>query len=107
MHSVWVEVRVVPGKREEFLNAIRANAAASLADEPGCYFFDVIELEAAELRYAFYEIYRDREAFTVEHRGAAHYGTWKQAVVETIVPGSQTITEGSRLFGSSAEVPIK
>ncbi|MEV4737543.1 antibiotic biosynthesis monooxygenase [Microbacterium sp. LWO14-1.2] len=107
MHSVWVEVQVIEGKLDEFRAAIAANADATVRDEPGCYYFDVIELDAAEQRFAFYEIYRDRDAFVVEHRSAAHYAAWKQAVAETIVPGSQTITEGRRLFGASETVPSR
>lgn len=104
MHAVWVEVQVIPEKLEEFRRAIRSNAEASFRDEAGCYFFDVIELDAAECRYAFYELYRDRDAFVVEHRSAAHYAAWKAAVAETIVPGSQTITEGSRLYAATDSV---
>lgn len=105
MHSVWVEVQVIPGKLEQFLEAIRSNAEATVRDEPGCFFFDVIELDAHEQRFAFYEIYRDRDAFVIEHRGAAHYAAWKAAVAETIVPGSQTITEGRRMHAASASAP--
>ncbi|MDQ1218013.1 putative quinol monooxygenase [Microbacterium arborescens] len=101
MHAVWVELEVLPGMLEKFREAITANAAASIADEPGCYFFDVLELDPATQRFAFYEIYRDREAFIIEHRNAAHYAAWKKAVAETVVPGSQTITEGTRLFGAA------
>lgn len=98
MYAVWVEVQVAPGKLERFLEAIAVNAERSVADEPGCHHFDVVELDAAEQRYAFYELYRDREAFTVEHRGAAHYADWKAAAAETLVPGSQVIKEGPRLL---------
>lgn len=104
MHSVWVEVEVLPGKLDKFHAAIAANARASVDDEPGCYFFDVIELDPEKQRFAFYEIYRDRDAFVIEHRGAGHYAAWKAAVAETIVPGSQTITEGRRLFGATESV---
>lgn len=104
MHSVWVEVDVLPGKLDQFHEAIAANAAASVADEPGCLFFDVIEIDPVRQRFAFYEIYRDRDAFVVEHRSAAHYSAWKQAVAETIVPGSQIITEGTRLIGAASTV---
>lgn len=99
MHAVWVELEVLPGKLARFKAAITANAEATVRDEPGCVYFDVIELDAERQRYAFYEVYRDRDAFTVEHRGAPHYAAWKTAVDDTVVPGSQTITEGARLFG--------
>lgn len=101
MHAVWVELEVLPGKLEQFEDAIAANARASVRDEPGCLYFDVIQLDSERQRYAFYEIYRDRDAFTIEHRSATHYAAWKVAVAETVVPGSQTISEGARLFGAA------
>lgn len=99
MHAVWVELEVLPGQLEAFQQAIAANARATVRDEPGCFYFDVIELDHERQRFAFYELYRDREAFVIEHRNAAHYAAWKAAVAETVVPGSQTITEGERILG--------
>lgn len=101
MFSVWVTTQVVPGKRDQFLAAITANAAASVRDEPGCLYFDVIELDAEDGRYAFYEVYRDREAFEVEHRAAPHYAAWKAATVECIVEGQHRNTVGPRIISEN------
>ncbi|OIH92380.1 MULTISPECIES: putative quinol monooxygenase [unclassified Curtobacterium] len=96
MYSVWVTVEVVPGRENAFLEAIKANAAATVADEPGCSSFDVVELEPGR-RYGFYEVYDDEEAFTVAHRSAPHYAAWRRAVDETIAPGTQIVTRGPRI----------
>ncbi|MBE3015527.1 antibiotic biosynthesis monooxygenase [Microbispora sp. NEAU-D428] len=102
MYAVWVEVQVRPGKLRQFMTAIEENARRSVADEPGCYFFDVIELDRQEQRFAFYEIYRDRSAFAEEHRSTPHYAAWRSTAGEVIVPGTHVNTEGVRLFGATA-----
>lgn len=103
MHSVWVEVEVLPQQREEFLRAIAINAAHSVSDEPGCLFFDVIELDPEAGRYAFYEIYRDRNAFLVEHRSSARYARWREVSSVVVRPGSHINKEGTRILGTSLE----
>lgn len=101
MFSVWVTTQVVPGKTTEFLEAIRANAIASVRDEPGCLYFDVIELNAAEGKYGFYEVYSNRRAFEVDHRAAPHYAAWKAGMADFIVPSAHRNTVGERLFGAN------
>ena len=41
MFSLMVQMEVRPGRREEFLAGMAANAEASVRDEPGCLRFDV------------------------------------------------------------------
>ena len=101
MFSVWVTLEVKEGHVESFLEAISLNAASTVGDEPGCVYFDVIELDADARTYAFYEVYRDAPAFFVDHRDAPHYAAWKQAVERDIVPGSQIITTGPRIIHES------
>lgn len=103
MFIVWVTTQVVVGKRDRFLAAIAQNAAASVRDEPGCFTFDVIELDATEGRYAFYEVYRDRDAFEVEHRAAAHYASWKAAMEDCVVLSAHHNTVGSRIISIHAQ----
>lgn len=94
--TVWVELEVAEGQLENFLSAIRKNQQATLA-EPGCSHFDLIRLDREGQWFAFYEIYRDADAFYVEHRNYPHYLEWREAVAETVVTGSQKITAGERL----------
>lgn len=94
--TVWVELEVIEGKLEDFLSAIQKNQMATLA-EPGCSHFDLIRLNREGQWFAFYEIYRDEDAFYVEHRSYPHYLEWREAASQTIVPGSQTITAGQKL----------
>lgn len=95
MFSLWVEIQVKPECRDEFLEAIRVNAEATVRDEPGCYHFDVIEVgEAGSNRFAFYEIYRDEGAFELEHKQAPHYRAYKDIAARVVMPGSQVNTRG-------------
>ena len=89
MFAVWVTVQVLPEQRQVFLEAITEAAATALRDEPGCLAFDVLEVDPAEHRFAFYEKYRDEAAWAEEHRGSAHFAAWRAVADRVLVPGSQ------------------
>ncbi|HKS03110.1 MAG TPA: putative quinol monooxygenase [Arthrobacter sp.] len=98
MFSLWVTLEVTPEGREAFLKAIAENARASVRDEEGCFRFDVIELGASgSNRFAFYEVYRDRDAFENEHKQAPHYFTYRDVSARVVVPGSQVNVSGDLL----------
>ncbi|MDH0732614.1 antibiotic biosynthesis monooxygenase [Pseudomonas sichuanensis] len=72
MYSLFIKTRVKPGTAEAFLSAIKANAAASVATEPGCLVFDVsVDREDPQVIY-LYEIYRDDAAYEA-HTQTAHF----------------------------------
>ena len=72
MYSLFIKTRVKPGTADAFLAAINANAAASVATEPGCLVFDVSQdRENADVIY-LYEIYQDDEAYQA-HTRTAHF----------------------------------
>lgn len=49
---------------DAFLDAARADATSSVADEAGCLQFDVvIDQDASPIEVMFYEVYTDRAAF--------------------------------------------
>lgn len=72
MDILFVEFRVHPEHRDDFEDAIRRNAATSLAEEPGCRRFDVCTDPAQPERFVLYEIYDD-EAAVQAHLAAAHF----------------------------------
>lgn len=94
MFSLWVTLEVTPDGREEFLSAIAENARASVRDEIGCFRFDVIELGEGSNRFAFYEVYRDEDAFELEHKQAPHYFVYRDIAKRVVVPGSQVNVSG-------------
>jgi autoinducer 2-degrading protein len=71
MYVVTVKFQIKPAFWNAFRDAILVNAAASLADEPGCACFDVCEDPDASTIF-LYELYSDAAAFEV-HLGARHY----------------------------------
>lgn len=103
MFSLVVQLQVQPERREEFLAAIAANAAASVRDEPGCLRFDVGAVADDETRFVLYELYTDAAAFEA-HRRAPHFARWREAAARVLVPGSQVNTPGELVVTHSAEV---
>ena len=79
MLTVMVDLLVRPDRLDDFLAAISRNADASVRDEPGCLRFDVHRSLEDPLRFLLHEVYRDRDAFELEHRTAPHYAEWLDA----------------------------
>ena len=72
MYSLFIKTRVKPGSAQDFLHAIKANAAASVSSEPGCLVFDVSQDRLDPDVIYLYEIYRDDAAY-VAHTQTAHF----------------------------------
>jgi quinol monooxygenase YgiN len=100
MFSLVVQMTVRPGRREEFLAGMAANAEASVRDERGCLRFDICSVEGDENRFLLYELYTDAEAFAA-HKAAPHFATWR-AIAEHVVE-SQINTAGELLYTHTAE----
>ncbi|MEB3370099.1 putative quinol monooxygenase [Saccharopolyspora mangrovi] len=88
MLALVVSLRVKPGHREAFLEAITKNAHSTFNDEPGCHYFDVNVDTTDDHHFVFYELYTDQAAVEA-HRAAPHFAKWRKAVAEHVVPGSQ------------------
>src|SRR5882757_11184821 len=88
-HTILVEFTVREGVLPRFVELVRANAAASLEDEPGCRRFDVF-VPAAGDRIMLYEEYRDRSAFA-DHCRAPHFLAFDKAVASMVV--AKRVTE--------------
>ena len=78
MFALIVELRVKPDRSQQFLQAIEANATASVRDEPGCLRFDVVQDRDDPFHYFLYELYIDEPAFEA-HRHAPHFPVWRAA----------------------------
>lgn len=91
MYTLFASVQVRPDKRDEFLIGIKANAEASVRDEPGCLRFDVMEDAKRQDRFYYYEIYTDAAAFDA-HKKSPHFAQWRLIADVVIVPGSQVNT---------------
>lgn len=78
MLIVHVNVHVLPDHVEAFLEATRANHAASLT-EPGVLRFDVAQDLADPAHVVLVEVYRD-DAAAAAHKETEHYATWRDTV---------------------------
>jgi (4S)-4-hydroxy-5-phosphonooxypentane-2,3-dione isomerase len=80
--AIIVAFDLAPGQRDRFLHLVRANAATSVAVEPGCHRFDVLVPETDD-RVVLYEIYTDRAAFDA-HLATSHYNAFDQATKDLV-----------------------
>ncbi len=102
MFSLMVQMEARPGRREQFLAGMAANAEAAVRDEPGCLRFDVCSVADDENRFVLYELYVDADAFAA-HKASPHFAQWRQIAEHVLVPGSQVNTPGQLLVTHSAE----
>jgi len=100
MFSLMVQMQVRPGRREEFLAGIAANAEASVRDEPGCLRFDICSDGSDENRFVLYELYTDADAFAA-HKAAPHFAEWR-VIAEQVLVG-QVNTPGELLVTHTSE----
>ena len=73
--AIVVEYHVKPGSFAAFDAHIRDHAAKTLAEEPGCERFDVLQPMTPagtpdETRMMLFELYRDQAAFDAHRSGA-------------------------------------
>jgi autoinducer 2-degrading protein len=102
MFSLFVSLTVRPEHVDRFLEAVEAQATASLANEPGCLRFDVCADEADPNHFLLYETYLDAAAFDA-HRETPHFVTWRRAVDAYVERQVNTRTE--LLFTSPVAAP--
>lgn len=90
MRIILVQVRVKPEAIAAFIEATRANAAASLL-EPGVARFDIVQQTDDPARFVLVEVYRDAEA-PVRHKATPHYAVWRDAVAPMMAEGRTGVT---------------
>ena len=100
MFSLMVQMEVRPGRRDDFLAGMAANAEASVREEPGCLRFDVCSVAGDEHRFLLYELYRDAEAFAA-HKATPHFAEWRTVAAEVLE--SQVNTSGALLYTHTSE----
>lgn len=75
---IVVDLLVDDAMLADFMPLMEANAAASLANEPGCRRFDICVDAQNPSQILLYEIYDDAPAFDA-HLASAHYLSFDQA----------------------------
>jgi autoinducer 2-degrading protein len=76
MYIVFVKIHVIPEKRQEFIEATKANHLGT-RQEPGNMRFDVIQDTTDINKFSLYEVYHDEAGF-LAHQKTEHYATWKE-----------------------------
>ena len=74
MLALMVAMKIKPGHRDAFLEALLGDARGAVYDEPGCLRFDVLQDANDPHTVYLYEVYRD-EAALAAHRQAPGGGT--------------------------------
>jgi (4S)-4-hydroxy-5-phosphonooxypentane-2,3-dione isomerase len=99
MHILVVTIDIKPQFREQFLAAMLDDARGSVADEPGCVRFDVIQDEKDANRIYLYEVYQDRTAFEY-HMTTPHFLKWRDATKDWFV-SPPVVGSGPNIFPSN------
>ena len=84
MFVVCVEFEIMPRHLDDFLVAMRKNAAQSHALEAGCQQFDVCQDQQNPNTIFLYEIYDNAAAFEA-HKAAPHYHEFNEAINGMVV----------------------
>jgi quinol monooxygenase YgiN len=84
---VLAEFGLKPGTRERFVELVSRNAAASVADEPGCRRFDVMTPRDGADRVVLYEIYDDEAAFEA-HLQTPHFAEFRRMTADLVADRS-------------------
>jgi quinol monooxygenase YgiN len=83
MFVVVVEFNIKPAHQDDFMQAMVANAQASLQLEDGCHHFDVdVSIDNPNLVF-LYEIYDDRAAFDT-HLQSEHFISFNSTVTNYV-----------------------
>lgn len=81
---ILARFQLVPGAWDAFLAAVRRNAGASVADEPGCRRFDVLTPDSGTAgEVVLYEIYDDAAAFDA-HLRTPHFAAFRAATAALV-----------------------
>ena len=83
MISIFVTVKVKPGRMDGFIEATLGDARGSVGDEPGCFRFDVLKSGTDPDTLHLYEVYEDNAALEA-HRQAPHYLKWRSTVSDWV-----------------------
>ena len=82
MLAVVVTLEALPGKAEEMVAALEANAVGSRT-EPGCLKWEWSRHLQDPHKFAIYELYTGLPAFE-EHKASEHFAHWKAATGDLI-----------------------
>lgn len=87
MYCIIVKNVIREGARDAYLAAMLPNARDSVANEPGCLVFDVLEAREEPNAFYLYEIYTSPEALEA-HKKTPHYLESRPLIADLVVETS-------------------
>lgn len=87
MYCIVVKNVIKEGARDEYLAAMLPNSRDSVANEPDCLVFDVLEAKEEPNTFYLYEIYRSPDALQV-HKQTPHYLRSRPLIADLVVEQS-------------------
>lgn len=87
MYCIIVKNVIREGARDAYLAAMLPNARDSVANEPGCLVFDVLEAREEPNTFYLYEIYTSPEALEA-HKKTPHYLESRPLIADLVVETS-------------------
>jgi len=94
MYVIIAPIQIKAGYKDQFVEAVVEDARSSVANEPGCLRFDVIQDANDANRIWLYEVYKDEAAFQA-HLQAPHLLKLRETTADWRVEGLQGAGRGS------------
>ena len=94
MYVIIAPIQIKAGFKEQFIAAVTEDARSSVANEPGCLRFDVIQDANDANRIWLYEVYKDEAAFQA-HLQSPHLRTFRDTTQDWRTEGLQGAGRGS------------
>ena len=95
---IWVVFDVKPEAFDKFYEAALDDSTCSVRDEPGCLQFDVLAPTAGGTKFAFYEVYKSKDAFAA-HMEMPHFKRFAAVADEAL--SDKNVSELFRLQGAA------
>jgi quinol monooxygenase YgiN len=102
VYVILAPIQIKDGHRDGFVAAMVEDARDSVAKEPGCVRFDVIQDAGDPNRIWVYEVYADEAAFEA-HMQTAHFAKWKAAIQHWRTDGPKGALRGSSVIWPPAD----
>lgn len=92
MRTIVASFKVKADCVDAFIDAAKADAESSVANEPGCRQFDVNVDPENPTHFTFYEVYDDQDAIDT-HRATPHFKTFFNTIQDLIEERSPLILD--------------
>ncbi|MBD86108.1 MAG: hypothetical protein CL777_03145 [Chloroflexi bacterium] len=78
MHVLMVNLKVKPGRADDFIAAVKQDGIGTTSNEEGNYQFSAIRDQSDPDRFFLFEVYKDEEALE-QHRQMPHFLQYREA----------------------------